>query len=106
MSTATCAAHGNGADRADGEDAFLAGAVWYLGQVVCRHRDAQWLYWPVDPGAPPGDHHHPDNPWSGVPFTTQPGRRRPLPLDPQSELTGLLRFGPAHHLRPVVENMA
>ncbi|MER7849022.1 hypothetical protein ABTZ03_34355 [Kitasatospora sp. NPDC096077] len=83
-------------------DPFLTGAVWYLGQVVCRHSDSEWLHWPVDPTAEPGSHHHPDNPWSGIPFTHQPLRRDGLAFNPSAELHNLVRFGDGYHLRNVV----
>ncbi|MFE2407373.1 hypothetical protein ACFXDE_03395 [Kitasatospora sp. NPDC059408] len=81
---------------------FLAGAVWYLGQVVCLRCDSVWLHWPVDPAAEPGSHHHPDNPWSGIPFTHQPHRRNAQAFNPLAELRGLIRYGDGYHLRNVV----
>ncbi|MFI9323600.1 hypothetical protein ACIGXI_28000 [Kitasatospora aureofaciens] len=81
---------------------FLAGAVWYLGEVVCLRCDSVWLHWPVDPAAEPGSHHHPDNPWSGIPFTHQPHRRDAQAFNPLAELRGLVRYGDGYHLRNVL----
>ncbi|MER5963963.1 hypothetical protein [Streptomyces sp. NPDC002057] len=87
---------------ADLDGAFLTGAVWYLGEVVRRHGDSVWLHWAEDPGAERGSHHHPDNPWSGLPFLHQPHRRGARPLDPVETLRGVVRYGDAYRLRGLV----
>ncbi|MBV6702863.1 hypothetical protein KV557_38185 [Kitasatospora aureofaciens] len=84
---------------------FLAGAAWYLGQVICRQRDSVWLHWAEDPAAEPGSHHHPDNPWSGIPFTHQPHRRKAQAIDPTTELRGLVRHGDGYHLRDILDSV-
>ena len=88
---------------ADPDAPFRAGAVWYLGEVVRRHRDSVWLYWAVEPGAPRGSHHHPDNPWSGIPFTHQPHKRRARAVDPADVLRNALHFGPGYPLRRALD---
>ncbi|WP_330237268.1 hypothetical protein [Streptomyces sp. NBC_00566] len=87
---------------ADREGPFLQNAAWYLGQVVCLHRDSAWVYWEIDPQAPRGSHRHPDNPWSGIPFTHQPHRRQARPCDPLDTLRGLVRYGTGYHLSRIV----
>ncbi|MEU6817934.1 hypothetical protein [Streptomyces sp. NPDC046860] len=87
---------------ADREGPFLRNAAWYLGEVVRLHRDSVWVYWTVDPQAPPGSHHHPDNPWSGIPFTHQPHRRRARPCDPFDALRGLIRYATGYRLGRIV----
>lgn len=87
------------------QDPFLAGAVWYLGQVVCLRYDSAWLHWDEDPGAAPGSHHHPDNPWSGIPFTGQPHKRRAFAVDPLAELRNLVRYGAGYRLREILQSV-
>jgi hypothetical protein len=87
------------------QDPFLAGAVWYLGQVLCLRYDSAWLHWDEDPGAEPGSHHHPDNPWSGIPFTGQPRKRRSFAVDPLAELRNLVRYGAGYRLREILRSV-
>ncbi|MEU1179914.1 hypothetical protein ABZ464_20095 [Streptomyces sp. NPDC005820] len=90
---------------ADREGPFLQGAVWYLGQILCLHHDSTWVHWAIEPDAPLGSHHHADNPWSGIPFTHQPHRRKARPCNPYDTLRGLLRYGPGHHLADVTADI-
>ncbi|WNI29662.1 hypothetical protein [Streptomyces sp. ITFR-6] len=89
--------------EADGP--FLPGAVWYLGEVIRRHHDSTWVHWAMEPDAPRGSHHHPDNPWSGIPFTHQPHKRRARPCDPRELLRGLIRYGADYHLDRVIADI-
>lgn len=45
---------------------FVQGAIWYLGEVACRHRYAQWRYHPDHTGTS-------RNPYVGRPFVQQDG---------------------------------
>ncbi|MFJ4903765.1 hypothetical protein [Streptomyces sp. NPDC088727] len=89
--------------EADGP--FLPGAVRYLGEVICRHHDSTWVHWAIEPDAPRGSHHHADNPWSGIPFTHQPHKRRARPCDPRELLRGLIRYGADYHLDRVIADI-
>ncbi|MFF8864870.1 hypothetical protein ACF08B_22755 [Streptomyces sp. NPDC015139] len=90
---------------ADREGPFLQGAVWYLGQVLCRHHDSTWVYWAIEPDAPRGSHHHAENPWSGIPFTHQPHKRKAAPRDPLGILRGVVRYGTAYHLTKIIADV-
>ena len=67
--------------------------------------DSAWLHWDEDPGAEPGSHHHPDNPWSGIPFTGQPHKRRSFAVDPLAELRNLVRYGAGYRLREILRSV-
>ncbi|MFJ8114218.1 hypothetical protein [Streptomyces sp. NPDC096132] len=90
---------------ADREGPFLQGAVWYLGQVICLHHDSTWVHWAIEADAPRGSHHHQDNPWSGIPFTHQPHKRKARPCNPRDTLRGLVRYGADYHLSDIVADI-
>ncbi|MEU1433192.1 hypothetical protein ABZ438_03775 [Streptomyces sp. NPDC005786] len=90
---------------ADREGPFLQGAAWYLGQVICLHHDSTWVHWAIERDAPRGSHHHEDNPWSGIPFTHQPHKRRARPRDPLGMLRGLIRYGTDYHLSGLIADV-
>jgi hypothetical protein len=46
------------------DDDFVQGAIWYLGEIARRHRDAQWRYTPDPTGTS-------KNPYAGRPFVEQ-----------------------------------
>jgi hypothetical protein len=91
---------------ADQDGPFLTTAVWYMGEVACRHRDARWNHWAVDPAAPRGSHHHPDNPWSGTIMILQPDRRDGHAALPVSMLRVLIRSGGGKRLRDSLDDFA
>ncbi|MGH3317034.1 MAG: hypothetical protein ACRDO0_12900 [Nocardioidaceae bacterium] len=51
-------------------DDFVQGAVWYLGEVARRHRDARWHYVRLDPDATGGPSSR-ANPFAGSPYVAQ-----------------------------------
>lgn len=46
------------------DDDFVQGAIWYVGEVARRHRDAHWRYHPDPTGTS-------RNPYAGRPFVEQ-----------------------------------
>jgi hypothetical protein len=75
------------------DDDFVQGAVWYLGEIARRHRDAHWRYSPDPTGTS-------RNPYAGRPFVEQDDGGDAIPLlelesAVLSDETGVLleRFG-------------
>ncbi|HWL99873.1 MAG TPA: hypothetical protein VNP20_21210 [Nocardioidaceae bacterium] len=56
--------------KAAEHDDFVQGAMWYLGEVARRHRDARWHYVPLDPDATGGPNSR-ANPFAGAPYVAQ-----------------------------------
>jgi hypothetical protein len=50
--------------REPSDDGFVQGAIWYVGEVARRHRDARWRYRPDPTGTSA-------NPYTGKPFVKQ-----------------------------------
>ncbi|HEX6683925.1 MAG TPA: hypothetical protein VF062_14070 [Candidatus Limnocylindrales bacterium] len=48
------------------DDEFVQGAIWYVGEIARRHRDAHWRYHPDRTG-------NSKNPYAGRPFVQQDG---------------------------------
>ncbi|MEU5937283.1 hypothetical protein [Micromonospora sp. NPDC047187] len=52
--------------REPADDDFVQGAIWYVGEIARRHRDAHWRYTPDPTGIS-------KNPYVGRPFVEQDG---------------------------------